>query len=206
MLDFEFIRENWLFIAAGLGTTLGITLVSLMIAVPLALLVASGRRSTFLPFNALSTFYVYLVDGVPLLLQIFFVFLALPQLGIILNGIWAAIFVLTVYYSARLSDAFYTREISLGNIRETNLRALVPKIAGEYVLMIKDTTLVTATGFIHDVYWRAQRIGRAEFKNLETLVIAAVIYLIVNTVISYSFGVRKFIRSGSEEVSLETTR
>ena len=191
MLDFEFIRNNWLYIAMGLGATLGITLVSLFIAIPLAVLVARGRRSGFLPFNALSTLYVYLADGVPLLLQIFFVFLALPQLGIILNGIWAAILVLSVYYSARLSDVFYAHEPSL-----EDLRVLVPKIAGEYVGMIKDTTLVTATGFIHDVYWRAQQVGRAEFKNLEALVIAAVIYLIVNTLISFSFGVRKFARAG----------
>jgi His/Glu/Gln/Arg/opine family amino acid ABC transporter permease subunit len=86
MLDLAFIRDNWLYIALGLRDTLGITLVSLFIAIPLALLVARGRHSTVLPFNALSTFYVYLADGVPLLLQIFFVFLALPQLGIFLNG------------------------------------------------------------------------------------------------------------------------
>ena len=191
MLDFEFIRDNWLYIAMGLGATLGITLVSLLISIPLAVLIARGRRSTTLPFNALSALYVYLADGVPLLLQIFFVFLALPQLGIILNGIWAAITVLTVYYSARLSDLFYAHEPAL-----ENARALVPKIAGEYVGMIKDTTLVAATGFIHDVYWRAGRVGRAEFKNLEALAIAAVIYLVVNTLISVSFGVRKFARTG----------
>ena len=196
MLDFEFIRDNWLYIATGLGATLGVTLVSLLIAIPLAALIAGGRRSTTLPFNALSTVYVYLADGVPLLLQIFFVFLALPQLGIVLSGTWAAIIVLTVYYSARLSDLFYRRQVSLGDIRARDLRSLVPKIAGEYVMMIKDTTLVTTTGFIHDIYWRAQQVGRPAFKNLEALLIAAVIYLIVNTLISVSFGVRRFARAG----------
>ena len=131
MLDLEWIRDNWLYIALGLGATLGVTLVSLFIAIPLALLIAGGRRSTLLPFNALSTAYVYLADGVPLLLQIFFVFLALPQLGIVLNGIWSAIAVLSVYYSSRLSDIFYPRGLSLGNIRELGLRPLLPKIAGE---------------------------------------------------------------------------
>ena len=58
--------------------------------------------------------------------------------------------------------------------------------------MIKDTTLVTATGFIHDVYWRAQQIGRPAFKNLEALLIATIIYLLVNTLISVSFKVHKF--------------
>ena len=125
MLDLEWIRDNWLYIALGLGATLGVTLVSLFIAIPLALLIAGGRRSTLLPFNALSTAYVYLADGVPLLLQIFFVFLALPQLGIRLNGIWAAIFVLVVYYSARLSNVFYPRQLSLENICGADLRPLL---------------------------------------------------------------------------------
>jgi polar amino acid transport system permease protein len=196
MLDFEWIQSNWLYIALGLGDTLGVTLISLFIAIPLALLIAGGRRSTFLPFKAMSRAYVYLADGVPLLLQIFFVFLALPQLGIVLNGIWSAIVILTFYYSARLSDIFYPRGLSLGNIRELGLRPLLPKIAGEYVLMIKDTTLVTATGFIHDVYWRAGQIGRPAFKNLEALLIAALIYLLVNTLISVSFRVHKLARAG----------
>ena len=50
--------------------------------------------------------------------------------------------------------------------------------------MIKDTTLVTATGFIHDVYWRAGQIRQPAFKNLEALLIAALIYLIVNVLIA----------------------
>ena len=103
---------------------------------------------------------------------------------------------MTVYYSARLSDVFYTHVASLKNIRDANLRLLIPKIANEYVMMIKDTTLVTGTGFIHDVYWRAQQVGRLQFKNLEALLVAAVIYLIVNTLISYSFRVRRFAGAG----------
>lgn len=191
MLDFMFMRDNWLYITMGLGATLGITLVSLLISIPLAVLVARGRCSTFLPFKALSTFYVYLVDGIPLLLQIPFVFLALPQLGIVFSGFWGAVFILTVYYTARLSDVFHVREPALENVR-----ALVPVIAGEYIAMIKDSTLVTLSGFINDVYWRAQQVGRAEFKNLEALVIAALIYLVVNTAISVSLGVRRYAQAG----------
>ena len=139
MLDFAFIRDNWLYIALGLGDTLGIALISLFIAIPLAVLVAKGRRSKVMLFKALSAFYVSLLDGIPLLIQIPFVFLALPQ---------------------------------------------------------KDSTLVSLSGFIHDVYWRAQQVGRPQFKNLEALVVAAVIYLIVNTLMSYGFRVRRFARAG----------
>jgi polar amino acid transport system permease protein len=131
------------------------------------------------------------LDGIPLLLQIFFIFLALPQLGIVLPGFWSAVLVLSLYYSARLSELFSARLVSLENIREGAWRALIPGIGSEFVAMIKDSTLISTTGFIYDVYWRARRVGRAEFHNLEALAIAAVIYLVLNTLISLGLGVRK---------------
>jgi cystine transport system permease protein len=71
MLDFEFIRDNWLFIATGISTTLGIAIFSFLLVAPIALLVARARSSTLFPIKALSTLYVWLIDGIPLLLQIF---------------------------------------------------------------------------------------------------------------------------------------
>lgn len=191
MFDFEFIRDNWLFITMGLGMTLGVTLSSFLLATPLAIIVAKGRRSAFLPINALSTFYVWLLDGIPLLLQIFFIFLALPQLGIFLPGFWAAVFVLTVYYSAHMSNIFNEHFASSGNVLSPAREALIPAIANAFIAMIKDSTLIATTGFIHDIFWRATKVGRAEFKTLEALTVAAAIYLILNTLIAFSLGARK---------------
>jgi polar amino acid transport system permease protein len=191
MFDFEFIRNNWLFIAAGTGATLGITISSLLLAIPIAVLVANARRSPFRPFRALATFFIWLVDGIPLLIQIPFYFLALPQLGILLPGLWAAIVVLVVYYSPRLSALFSARPVSLETIREGGWRTFLPGVGREFVSMIKDSTLLSMTGFLHDIYWRSRRVGRAEFHNLEALVVAAVLYLILNTVISLTLGVHK---------------
>jgi ABC-type amino acid transport system permease subunit len=47
------------------------------------------------------------------------------------------------------------------------------------------------TGFIHDVLWRATRVGRAEFKNLEALTIAVIIYLMLITIISLGVKILK---------------
>ena len=182
MLDFGFIRDNWFFIASGIGETLGIAIFSFLLATPIALMVAKGRRSSFLPFKALSTFYVLLIGGIPLLLQIFFIFLALPQLGIILSGFWAGVLALAINYGAYMSEIFYTRFANIGKSQsETRL-----SLANEFTSMIKDSTLVSMTGFLHDVMWRAKKVGVAEFKNLEAFIIAAIIYLILITIISYS--------------------
>ena len=191
MLDFEFIRDNWLFIAMGIGETLGIVIVSFLLTIPIGVMVSRGRRSTFLPIKAFSTFYVWLIDGIPLLLQIFFIFLALPQLGIFLPGFWSAVLVITVNYASRMSEVFYPRLVVAGKSQGETRFSLIPQAASEFTSMIKDSTLISVTGFIHDVLWRATRVGRAEFKNLEALLIAAIIYLILITIISLGVKILK---------------
>ena len=77
-LDTAFIQKNALFIAGGIRETFFISFISIMLAIILALLAALGRLSTIPPIYALSTFYVSLIRGTPLFLQIIFFFLALP--------------------------------------------------------------------------------------------------------------------------------
>lgn len=184
MLDFEFIRDNWLFIATGVSATLGVAVFSFLLATPIALLVASGRRSTLLPIKVLSTLYVWLIDGTPLLLQIFFIFSALPQLGIFLPGFGAAVFVMVINYGSHTSNIFYEHFAATGKSQEETRLSLILPLTNEFTSMIKDSTLIAVTGFIHDVLWRATRVGRADFKNLEAFIIAAIIYLVLITIIS----------------------
>jgi polar amino acid transport system permease protein len=190
VLDFEFIRDNWLFIAMGIGETLGIVIVSFLLAVPIGVMVARGRRSSFQPINALSTFYVWLIDGIPLLLLIFFIPLALPQLRIFLAGFWAAVLIIAVHYGSRMSKIFYERFALTGKSQGETRLSLIPPFANEFTSMIKDSTLISVTGVTHDVLWRATRVGRAEFKNFEALLIADIIYLILITIVS--LGVKVF--------------
>ncbi|RPI66421.1 MAG: hypothetical protein EHM38_10155, partial [Geobacteraceae bacterium] len=65
-LNLEFIQKNFLFIAGGLWQTLLVSVLSITLAIFLALVAALGRLSSFPPFYALSTFYVSLIRGTPL--------------------------------------------------------------------------------------------------------------------------------------------
>ena len=67
MLDFKFIQDNWMYIAGGAGATLGISILSILLATFLAWVLTKGRQSTSLPIRLLSGFYLALVDGTPLL-------------------------------------------------------------------------------------------------------------------------------------------
>ncbi len=198
MFDFEFIRDKWLFIATGIGATLGVAIFSFLLATPIAVMIAKGRRATLLPIKALSTFYIWLIDGIPLLLQIFFIFLALPQLGITLPGFWAAVLVMAVNYGSRMSAIFYERFAIPGKHPGETRTSLISPLTNELTSLIKDSTLISVTGFIHDVLWRATRVGRPEFKMLEAFTIAAIIYLLLFTIISLGSKAFKTTRTTSE--------
>src|SRR5512134_1502651 len=113
-LDYEFMRENFSFIARGINETLLVSALSILLAMVLALLAALGRLSTIPPLYALSTFYVSLIRGTPLYLQIFFFFLALPQLGIVMSGFWAGVTALSLNYGAYMSEIFRAALTSVG--------------------------------------------------------------------------------------------
>jgi len=204
-LDTEFIRDNLSFIAGGLGQTIYISILSIILATILALLAALGRLSSMPPIYALSTFYVSLIRGTPLYLQIFFFFLALPQLGIVLPGLWAGVLALGLNYGAYMSEIFRAgiasvskgqREaaIAIGMTPSQTMQRIVvpqamrfaiPPTGNEFIAMTKDSALVSATGFVHELMWRATKVGRAQFNSLEALIIAAVFYWILTLILSY---------------------
>ena len=198
MFDFGFVRDNWLFIAAGIGETLGVAIFGFLLAIPIAMTVAKGRHSTFLPINAFSRFYVWLIDGIPLLLQIFFIFLALPKLGVFLPGFGAAVLVLAINYGSRMNNIFYERFAVTAKSQSKNWVSLLSPLTNELANLIKDSTLISVTGFLHDVMWRTTKVGRTDFHMLEASTIAAVIYLVLFTIVSLGGKAFRINRTGSE--------
>ena len=204
-LDKAFIQENVAFIVSGAGVTIGISVLSILLATILALLAALGRLSKFPPIYTISTFYVSLIRGTPLYLQIFFFFLALPQVGIVLPGFWAGVLALSLNYGAYMSEIFRAALSSVGKgqreaalaigmtpgqtmrriVIPQALRFAIPPTGNEFIAMLKDSALVSATGFVHELMWRATKVGRAQFHNLEALIVAAVFYWIMTLVFSY---------------------
>ena len=207
-LDSEFILKNLSFIAQGLGQTLLISVLSILFAMTLALLAALGRLSTFPPIYAVSTFYVSLIRGTPLYLQIFFFFLALPQLGINLSGVVAGVTALGLNYGAYMSETFRAGLSSVGKgqreaamalgmtpgqtmkriVLPQALRFAIPPMGNDFISMTKDSALVSATGFVHELMWRAVKVGRAQFNNLEALIMAAMFYWVLTLILTYFQG------------------
>jgi polar amino acid transport system permease protein len=204
-LDSEFMKNNLAYIAGGLWETLVVSFLSIALAMVLALLAALGRLSNVPPIYAISTFYVSLIRGTPLYLQIFFFFLALPQLGIILSGRFAGVLALGLNYGAYMSETFRAglASVSKGQreaaaaigmtpgqtmrriVLPQALRFAIPPMGNDFISMTKDSALVSATGFVREIMWRATRVGRAHFNNLEALIMAALFYWGMTLILTY---------------------
>jgi polar amino acid transport system permease protein len=64
------------------------------------------------------------------------------------------------------------------------LRLVVPPTGNEFIAMLKDSALVSATGFVQEIMWRAQKVGRANFRGLEALLVAALWYWLMTIIFS----------------------
>ncbi len=128
-LDPSYMWKNWPFVAQGLLTTIGVSLASIGIAAVLALLGALGRLSTNTVAQGVSSFYVSIIRGTPLLIQIYIIYLGLPQIGrqltvlgypelgraFILTAIQSGILALSVNYGAYMTEIFRAGIQSIGH-------------------------------------------------------------------------------------------
>jgi polar amino acid transport system permease protein len=206
-LDIAFMGYWFQFILGGAGLTVLVSAASIALAVVLALFGALGRLSKNPILNGISGFYISLVRGTPLLVQIFIWYLGLPQLGIILEAIPAGILALGVNYGAYMTEIFragiqaigkgqHEAAEALGMSRTQTLRRIVlpqafriviPPIGNEFIAMMKDSSLVYFMG-VWELTFRAQKIGRQNFRTMETFIIAAAFYWILTVVFQFLQG------------------
>ena len=162
-VDADFINGWAPFILAGVPVTLFIAAASISLAIVLAAIGALGRLSSNPYFNGAASFYVSFFRGTPLLLQILFVFLGLPQAGIVLDPLPTAILALGFNYGAYMTEIFRAgieavphgqveAAHSLGMNGRTTFqrivlpqafRIVIPAIGNDFVAMLKDSSLVS---------------------------------------------------------------
>ena len=203
-VDVPWIEEWAGFIVGGAGITIVVCVASITLATALAIVGALARLSHVPVIHALATFYVSVVRGTPLLVQIFFVYFALPQLGIIIDPIPAGILALGFNYGAYMTEIFRAgiqavprgqreaaealgmpeRLVMRRVVLPQATRIVIPAIGNEFIAMIKDSALVSTIG-VQEVLWRAGVAGRPTLHTLQAFLIAALIYWMLTIVFSF---------------------
>ncbi|HEX5040127.1 MAG TPA: amino acid ABC transporter permease [Candidatus Limnocylindria bacterium] len=202
-VEWDFIVHSGPYIIGGVWITILVSILSIALGTSLAIVGALGRLSANPVIYAVASLYVSLVRGTPLLVQIFFVFYALPQAGIVLPPIPTGVLALGFNYGAYMTEIFRAgiQAVPRGQseaakalgMQESQIfrrivlpqavRIVTPAVGNEFIAMIKDSSLVS-TITVQELLWRAETAGRAEFQTIPAFLIAALAYWILTIVFS----------------------
>ena len=192
-------------ILEGLNLTLGVFLLSLALSLPLGVIVAVLRLSKIKIISKITSIYIWVLRGTPLLLQIMVVFFGLPTIGINLGRFNSIIFAFVLNYAAYFGEIFRSGiqsiekgqreaasilgfsplQINVKIILPQVVKRTLPSIGNEVISLIKDTSLVYAVGQ-SDILKFAKGIAVRD-ATLLPYVIAGCIYLILTNVITKVF-------------------
>jgi len=174
----------------GAALTIMITACSMFFCLLIGLITALGRMSDNALAFGCATFYASLFRGTPLLVQVLIIYLALPQVGIVLGALSSGIIALSMNYGAYLAETIRSA-LALGVSRWTvavhvtapqALRIIIPPAGSMFISMLKDSSLVSLMG-LWELNFLAQSYGRSTYRYMEMLATAAAIYWIMSIVL-----------------------
>ncbi len=192
-------------LADGMIITLQLTLLSGFIGLILGLPIALLRLSRIKFFSFLAQTYITLFRGTPLLLQILFIYFALPTiLDITLEAFPAGVLALSLNASAYLAEIYRAGIVSIPKgqseaaqalglshhqtmfkiIIPQTYRVIIPPIVNELSALTKDTSLVSVIA-LGELLFVTQRIGAKYLRPWEVYIWAALGYLIIVLILSY---------------------
>jgi polar amino acid transport system permease protein len=202
-LSFVFIGKKIGFlITQGVTTTLFISSISIVIATAIALVGAMAKLSRSGVIYGLASFYTSLFRGLPLLMQIYIIYLGLPQVGYVIGAIPAGIMALSLCYGAYMTEVFRAgiESISRGQtegaaalglsrgqtmllvILPQAMRVIIPPTGNQFIAMLKDSSLVSVVG-VWEIMYLARTLGQTEFRHIEMLITASMIYWVLSIVL-----------------------
>lgn len=205
-LSFEFIaRKIGFLVTQGVVTTLYISVLSIVIATTIALFGAIAKLSKSGLVFGLASFYTSLFRGLPLLMQVYIIYLGLPQLGFVIDAVPAGIMALSLCYGAYMTEIFRAgiQSISKGQwegasalglgpnqtmflvILPQAMRVIIPPTGNQFISMLKDSSLVSVVG-VWEIMYLARTLGQTEFRHIEMLITASFIYWMLSICLEFT--------------------
>ena len=202
---------NWIsmskYILSGLGITLSLYIITMVLSMPLGMLGALGKLSLNNKFMLkLLDFYTWIFRGTPLMLQLFFFYFGLSTMEIRLTPFQAASIAFVLNYAAYFIEIFrggissidkgqFEAAHALGIsywvtmihvIIPQSLKAVLPSLSNEAITLVKDTALVSAIG-MGDLLRNSKEIVVREL-IMTPFIIASIIYLILTSLVITFFN------------------
>ena len=207
-------------LSAGLTMTIPLTLVSFTLAMVLAVAVALVQYARVPVLSQLARFYIWVIRGTPLLVQLFIIFYGLPSVGIMLDAFPAAVIAFAFNEGAYCAEtmrgalesvpqgqleAGYCVGMSWWQIMRRivlpqAMRTAFPPLSNSLISMVKDTSLA-ANITVTEMFMVTQRIVARTYEPLLLYLEVGLIYLIFSTVLTWvqRFGEKKLASYGHKE-------
>jgi polar amino acid transport system permease protein len=189
----------------GLATTIEVFLLTVLVSVPLSIIIAVARLSKIKTISIAAHFYIYIMRGTPLLLQLIFIFFGLPVIGLTFDRFTAAILAFVLNYAAYFAEIFrggiqsidkaqYEAAEVLGLtpvrtfiriVLPQAIKRILPSISNEIITLVKDTSLVYVVGI--GELLRAGKIATNRDASLIPLLVVGVFYLMLTAILTKAF-------------------
>jgi polar amino acid transport system permease protein len=181
----------------GILNTFKVTVFSIFFALIIGLLVGLGRISRNIVIDRICTIYVEIIRGIPLLVQIFYIYYVLGKFFNLLDII-SVILAFAICYGAYISEIFRAgiqsipkgqmeAALALGLTRRQaifkiilpqTVKVVLPPIGNEFIALLKDSSLVSIVA-ISDLLRRGREYASTTFEYFEAFTMIAIIYLIM---------------------------
>ncbi len=203
-LNFAVIVEYWPALLAGLEMTIEISALSVFFGTLMGVAGALAKTSRFRPLRALAFTYVEWIRNTPLLIQILFIYFGLGVF-LSLSPLLASVFALSFFSGAYITEIIragiqsihkgqHEAALSLGMtegqamalvIMPQAIRRILPPLAGQFITLIKDSSLVSVIA-VTDLTYVAKNIVTTTFRAFEVWFAIALFYFVLSFAMSWS--------------------
>ncbi|MGV9677185.1 amino acid ABC transporter permease [Nocardia sp. NPDC003482] len=200
------IRHNlWPMLEATVTKTLPLTAISFAVGLVIALAVALARMSPIRPVSAAARFYISIIRGTPLLVQLFVVFYGLPELNIVIDPFPAAVIAFSLNVGGYAAEVIRASILSVAEgqweaaqalglshvqtlasiILPQAARIAVPPLSNTLISLVKDTSLAS-TILVTELLRVAQLAAAPTFDYFTLYGVAAVYYWIICLILGFA--------------------
>ena len=201
---FEIIVDSfWKILLPGLTMTIPLTAISFSLRLIIALIVAMIQFAHVRVLRQVARFYVWVIRGTPLLVQLFVVFYGMPNIGILIDPFPAAVIVFSINEGAYMAEIIRAalESVPAGQMEAGRcvgmtylqtmrriilpqaMRTAFPSLSNSLISMIKDTSLA-ANITVTEMFMATQRIVARTYEPLALYIEVGLIYLLFCTVLT----------------------
>ena len=201
----------------GVEVTIPLTILSFLLALVVAVIVALIQYANVNVLRQICRFYIWIIRGTPLLVQLYLVFYGLPSVGVVIDAFPAAVLVLGLNEAAYMAETMRGAlesvsrgqmeagycvgmnyvQIMLHVVLPQAFRTAFPALGNSMIAMLKETSMA-ATITVMEMFRQAQVINGRVYESLALYGEVAVIYLLFCTVLSWvqRFGEKRLATYG----------